>query len=291
MRLIHWLRSALGWGKGLKTLAVRLGMPIEVLQGARIRYSEVRIPKKRGGSRTLLIPSDEMKDIQRRILHRLLAKLRAHPAAMGFERGRSIVDNARPHVGRHVVIKMDVIDFFPATTAERVERYFRRVGWSKRAAALLTQMTTHDGGLPQGAPTSPRLSNLVNFGVDARVARFIARRYGRYTRYADDITISFDKHRYPWRDAKRVRGAVQITARILKAHGYRAHRNKKLKVLYRHRLQRVTGLVVNEKLQLPRATRRWLRAVRHRKATTGQCSLTDAQLAGWAAFERMVRRG
>ncbi len=291
MRILHRLRTALGFGKGLGALATRLGMPVETLQGARIRYTEARIPKRSGGSRQLLIPNDETKAIQRRILMRLLARLRAHPAAMGFESGRSIVDNARPHVGRHVVIKMDVIDFFPATTAERVERYFRRIGWGRKAAALLTQMTTHEGGLPQGAPTSPRLSNLVNHGLDASLAAMVARRHGRYTRYADDITISFEKHRFAGLDAKRVRGTIQMAARKLKGRGYRAHRSKKLKVLYRHRLQRVTGLVVNEKVQLPRATRHWLRAVRHRKATTGQCSLSDAQLAGWTAYERMVLRG
>lgn len=291
MRLLHRIRVVLGWGKGSKTLALRLGLPLEDLLGTRIRYSEVRIPKRSGGSRTLLIPSDELKQIQRRILHRLLARLRSHPSAMGFEPGRSIVDNARPHVGRHVVIKMDVIDFFPSTATERVEAYFRRIGWGNKAAALLTRLTTHDGALPQGAPTSPRLSNLVNYGLDAHLALMVAKRHGRYTRYADDITISFDRHRYPGRDATRVRGTIQLASRALKAHGYRAHRNRKLKVLYRHRLQRVTGLVVYEKLQLPRATRRWLRAVRNRKATTGRCTLSDAQLRGWDAFEQMVQRG
>ncbi len=291
MGMWHRLRASLGWGLGLKTLAVRLGMPIEVLHGARIRYAEVRIPKRRGGTRTLLIPNDETKEIQRRILRRVLAKLRAHPAATGFEKGRSIVDNARPHVGRDVVIKMDVIEFFPATPSSRVESYFRRIGWSKKAAALLTRMTTHDGALPQGAPTSPRLSNLVNVGLDAMLLQMITKRDGFYTRYADDITISFDRHPYGELQGRRVRGTVQKAARILKAHDYVAHRNTKLKILYRHRLQRVTGLVVNDKLQLPRATRRWLRAVRHKKATTGTCSLTDAQLAGWAAFERMVAKG
>ena len=291
MRLLHRIRASLGWGKGSRALAVRLGLPIEILEGARLRYTQARIPKRSGGTRRLLIPNDETKELQRRILHRLLVRLRAHPAATGFERGRSIVDNARPHVGRHVVIKMDVIEFFPSTTVERVEAYFRRIGWNRKAAALLTRVVTHEGALPQGAPTSPRLSNLVNHGLDARLARRVTRRRGNYTRYADDITISFDRHRYPWREAKRVRGTIQYAARLLKAHGYRAHRNKKLKVLYRHRLQRVTGLVVNDKLQLPRATRRRLRAIRHRKATTGTCSLSDAQLQGWAAYEQMVLRG
>src|SRR5262249_33968570 len=152
----------------------------------------------------LLIPEARLKALQRTILHRLLRRLRAHPAAMGFERGQSIVHNAALHVGRKVVIKLDLVDFFPSTRAGRIERYFRRVGWNGEAAALLTRLCTHEGGLPQGAPTSPRLSNLVNWLLDSRIDRFVRRRKGSYTRYADDITISFPKD-YP----RRVRGAIQ----------------------------------------------------------------------------------
>ena len=291
MSLWRRFKAWIGWGLGPAALAERLRAPYEGLAGVRVRYQEARIPKRSGGTRRLWVPSDELKDVQRRILRRLLAKLRAHPAAMGFERGRSIVDNARPHVGRHLIVKMDVVDFFPNTSAARVERYFRRIGWNKRVAAELTRLVTNGGGLPQGAPTSPRLSNLVNHGLDARLAG-LARSFGaRYTRYADDITFSFGDeartHDIGWSARLLIRTA---TAALADA-GYEAHAEKKLCVVRRYRRQQVTGLVVNDKLGLPRSTRRWLRAVRHRKATTGTCTLTDAQLAGWTAFEQMVERG
>lgn len=290
MSLWRRFKAWLGLGLGPAELATRLRSPYEGLQGVRVRYQEARIPKRAGGTRRLAVPSDELKDVQRRILRRLLRGLRAHGAATGFERGRSIVDNARPHVGRRVVVKMDVIDFFPSTDAERVERYFRRIGWRRSVARELTRLVTFEGGLPQGAPTSPRLSNLVNHGLDAQLQGLVQAFAGRYTRYADDITISFGDEPTARELGHRVRLTIRAVARALARHGYRAHAHRKLVILHRYRRQQVTGLVVNDRLQLPRRTRRWLRAVRHRKATTGTCTLTDAQLAGWDAFETMVAR-
>jgi len=215
----------------------------------------------------------------------VLAKLNCHAAAHGFERGRSIVTNARPHARQAVVIRMDIVDFFPATTAERVEKYFRRIGWDAKAAAILTRMTTYDGGLPQGAPTSPRISNLVNVRLDHQLNAWAVYRGGSYTRYADDITFSLTRDYF-----RRVRGIIQYTKRTLKAFGYEMHERQKLSIRRRHTQQLVTGLVVNERVRLPRTTRRWLRAVRHRLETTGDCTLNHRQLQGWTALESMVDR-
>ncbi|MDA1195539.1 MAG: reverse transcriptase family protein [Planctomycetota bacterium] len=288
MGLWRRLKAWLGLGLGPKDLAIRLRCPYEGLVGTRIRYREARIPKRSGGTRRLLVPDDETKAIQRRVLRGLLSALRAHPCATGFERGKSIVDHARPHAGRAVVIHMDVIDFFPSTTAERVERYFRRIGWNRAVARLLTELTTTGGSLPQGAPTSPRLANLVNFGLDAHLHTIAAEQGARYTRYADDITLSLDHGDGPL--GGRVRSLMRHVELALRAHGYRAHETKKRRVMYAHRRQLVTGLVVNEGVRLPRARRRWLRAVHHRHATTGTCTLTDAQRAGWDAYAAMVAR-
>lgn len=282
--LRHWLRAWLGLGLGVAELSRRVGVPEEALVAFAPQYKEVVIPKRRGGGlRRLLVPDASTKALQRRILRRVLGRLRAHECACGFERGRSIVDNARPHVGRAVVVRLDVVDFFPSTTAARVEAYFRRVGWNAASARLLARFTTHDGGLPQGAPTSPRLSNLVNVLLDAQLQRVAGKRHGFYTRYADDIAFSFPKD-YP----KKVRGAIQTARKRLRAFGYRLHGRPKLSVRRRHQRQEVTGLVVNDKVQLPRRTRRFLRAVRHRLATGGQATLTPAQVQGWLAFAWMV---
>jgi len=153
-------------------------------------YTRFTIPKRRGGTRTIKAPNDKLKALQRRILHRLLNPLPMHPAVTGFVRGRSIVDNARPHIGRGVVINLDLADFFPTITAERVTRMFRALGWDADAAAILSRICTSEGHLPQGAPTSPAISNLVCRKLDERLTQLVKRFKGQYTRYADDITIS-----------------------------------------------------------------------------------------------------
>ena len=319
-------RVARGDGLGADELARRLGVSAADLRSAAPTYREVRIPKRRGGERRLHVPDAPTKALQRQVLRRVLGALRAHPAATGFERGKSIVDNARPHVGRAVVIRMDVIDFFPATSAERVVRYFQWIGWDAEAAALLGKLTTWEGGLPQGAPTSPRLSNLVNRYLDVQIANYVAGVGGAYTRYADDITVSLDTDR-----GRRVRDAIQHVRRYLRHYGYRLHTRRKLHVARRHQRQAVTGLVVNgtqapppkakrrtqrrppptvpvagptdataaasttERAvppavpRLPRETRRRIRAMCHRIERGLEPHHGIEHAAGWIAYARMVK--
>lgn len=265
-------------------LARRLDVPEERLRAFTPRYREVRIPKRSGGTRLLHVPDDATKELQRRILRRLLTRLRAHPAAFGFERGRSIAHHAAQHVGRAVVLRFDVVDFFPTTRAGRVERMFLRLGWDRESAALLTRLTTHAGGLPQGAPTSPRLSNLVNSGMDRALRERLGELHGRYTRYADDITVSFPEDWHACVERTKARVKDELGRR-----GYVLHERRKLSVRRQHQRQVVNGLVVNGRVALPRVLRRRLRAVRHHLATGRPATLTPEQLRGWEAFEAMVR--
>ena len=281
----HRKRAKAGKGLGINELARRLGMEVDELKRFDPSYTRTSIPKKRGGQRTLHVPNDKTKQLQRRILRLLLKGLKTHEAATGFEPGKSIAHNAAAHVGQAVVIKMDIKDFFSETADQRVEQYFRRVGWDAECAALLARLVTYKGGLPQGAPTSPRLSNLVNYVLDCQIQRYVERRQGTYTRYADDITVSYPEDR-----PKAVRGTLQTVRRVCRRHGYTVHMRGKLRILRRHQQQRVTGLVVNDKVQLTREKRRWLRAVKHRMETTGKATITEEQLAGWLALERMIEQ-
>ena len=111
-------------GYDVEELARRLGMSVEALRAVRVAYDEFDVPKRSGGTRRISAPSDELKTLQRRILRKLLARLSAHPSATGFERGHSIVTNARHHAGQAVVVRMDLKDFFPSTHAARVREYF-----------------------------------------------------------------------------------------------------------------------------------------------------------------------
>lgn len=203
---------------------------------------------------------------------------------MGFEPGLSIVDNARGHVGKEVILKMDIVDFFPSTSADTVRNYFRKIGWCREAAELLTSLTTWEGGLPQGAPTSPRLSNLVNYKMDARIAGYCATQGATYSRYADDIAIGFLSD-FPG----GVRSAATTVRSIIRDSGYRPN-GRKQKILRQHQQQKVTGLVVNDRVNVPRKIRRKLRAVEHRLNTGGRATMTREQLDGWKALLAMVKK-
>jgi hypothetical protein len=268
---------------GITALAARIGSTVEELRAAQPTYRRVAVPKRSGGTRVLFVPDAATKALQRRLLRSVIGRARVHPAAHGFERGRSIVSNAAPHARRAVVVRMDVIDFFGSTSARRVRRLFRVLGWDAETAELLTRLTTHEGGLPTGAPTSPRLANLVNVLLDARLAGLADALGARYTRYADDLTFSFERD-----DHAALADLLGATRRIARAHGYRLHVERKLQIRRRHHRQTVTGLVVNDRVALPRQRRRWLRAVEHHVYSGQEASLTREQLTGWQAFESMV---
>lgn len=268
----------------LQDLLSRLGMTADELSRCpEPVYRCVQIPKRSGGFRRLEIPDPATLALQRRILRRLLSGLRCHAAAVGFEPGLNIVDAAWPHVGKRVVIRIDIRQFFESTSSERVAEWFRHIGWNAEATAFLVKMVTCNGHLPQGAATSPRLSNLVNARMDAALQSLATRFRGDYTRYADDITLSFNI-----RSGRRLRGIIQIVRRILKQAGYQLH-GRKTRVLRRHQRQQVLGLTVNDKVQLPRQLRRRLRAIRHHAETDRTTTLTPAELQGWTAYELMVQ--
>jgi RNA-directed DNA polymerase len=274
-----------GPGHNLDELARRLGMTPAELKSVQPTYRAFTIPKRSGGARRVLAPSPQLKNLQRRVLRRVLGRLRTHPAAMGFERGRSIVTHAALHAEADTVVRMDIQDFFPSTAAARVHEYFQKIGWNRDAARLLTELCTYQDCLPQGAPTSPRLSNLVNRRLDVRLTA-LARKFGAvYSRYADDLTFSLAEH-----DGVQVERLVKLVRRIANDCGYHVHRRKKLSVRRRHQRQVVTGLVVNDGVALPRETRRRLRAVEHHHKSGRPATLNLCQLEGWRALLNMVRK-
>ncbi len=270
-------------GRGIAVIEALLGLSSKELRGLAGKYREFEVPKRTGGKRKIAAPEPELMRVQRMILRRILRKLTAHDAAMAFEKGRSIVTHAKAHANKAVVVRIDVKDFFGSITAARVNAYFRAVGWEKDAAELLTTLCTHRKSLPQGAPTSPRLANLVSIEMDARLTGLARKRGATYTRYADDITYSFDPD-----DGDAVRQLVGTTKLVLEDYGLQQHMKKKLRIRRKHQQQLVTGLVVNEGVCLPRRKRRWLRAVEHRLATGGKATLTPAQMAGWKAFRMSI---
>lgn len=216
-------------------------------------YRRLEIQKRSGGTRVLREPLPSLKSIQRWILDNILAPLPVHRFAKGFVRGRSIRDNARFHVRQKAVLKLDIRDFFGSISHHRVVALFLSCGYSPEVSVLLARLCTFDDGLPQGAPTSPAISNLICQRVDARIAGYAKSQRVRFTRYADDLTFS---------GALSVGDIISFVEMVLREEGLELN-STKTRLMERHERQEVTGIVVNDTLNAPREVRRELRQVAH----------------------------
>ena len=238
-------------------------------------YGHIKLKKKSGGIRQILAPSERLKYIQRAINEKILAKQKLHLACHGFRKKKSIVTNAKPHIRKKIIINIDLKDFFPSISANRVYGIFKSIGYDDKAARFLTRVCTCHGILPQGAPTSPTLANLTCRLLDRRLTGLARKLKGRYTRYADDITFS---------GKDNIISAISIIRQIIKDEGFTVA-EKKVRIVRKGNRQEVTGLTVNEKVSVPRAIRKKLRAVIHRvgqgkEATWNGRVITPSSLNG-----------
>lgn len=239
-------------------------------------------PLRRGIKvRWIQAPRSILKRIQRDLLDEDLYKLPVTEQAHGFVPGRSIVTNARHHVGRQWVVTLDIKDFFPSITARQVRSVIDGLGWDAECLAAVTTLLTRRDRLPQGAPTSPHVANLVARELDRCLAGRAAERGWVYTRYADDLTFSGDSS---------PDGLVEEVETLLRRHGFRSAK-RKTRVMPRDQRQEVTGLVVNEQVRLPKPQRRRLRAMIHRADCLGTAAAgLDPVLQGHLAFAGFISR-
>jgi RNA-directed DNA polymerase len=229
-------------------------------RNAEVHCQVFRIPKKDGGERLIVAPVGKLRTLQGWILRHILEKARSHEAAQGFVKGRSIVDNATQHVGKQVVVRLDLRDFFPSITFRQVRKIFERLGYPYRVATILGNLCTYRGRLPQGAPTSPALSNLVCWRLDRRLSGLGGYHGFTYTRYADDLVFSSDNKNLP--------KLIPFIRQVLKEEGFELN-EEKVRVMWASQRQVVTGLVVNRHVNLLRERRRLLRAALHRARVKG----------------------
>jgi retron-type reverse transcriptase len=267
-------------------------------------YVRFTVPKRSGGVRQLSAPHESLAEAQRWVLEQVLSRVPTHGAAHGFVPGRSTVTNATPHVGRACVVNADLTDFFPSVTFPRVAGLFRQLGYSPAVATVLGLLCTESPrrtvvyagkpfhvasgprGLPQGACTSPAISNLVSRRMDSRLSGIASKLGWTYTRYADDLTFSGPDGNVGYLLA-RVR-------HIAADEGFRVN-EAKTRVQRPSTAQMVTGIVVNERPGVPRATVRRLRAILHRARTDGLAAQNlenrpdfEAWLRGMVAYVSMV---
>lgn len=205
---------------------------------AKYLYKVYNLPKKSGGFRVIAQPSRELKAVQAWILRNILDKLTSSNCSKGFEIGSSILDNAKPHIGSNYILNIDLKDFFPSIPANKVYSIFSSLGYEKKVCIFLTNFCVYNGFLPQGAPTSPKLANLICSKLDSRIQGYTGPRGLTYTRYADDITISANT-------IKKIINARDFIETIIKNENLCINK-KKTQISGVRKAKKVTGLIVNQ---------------------------------------------
>lgn len=296
-----------------KQLAEVLGLTIGQLRwltfnsdaAESIHYKSFEIPKRSGGKRLIWAPKSKIKEAQRWILHNILELLPVHGSAHGFLPERSILTNARPHVNSKCLIRMDIKDFFPTITFPRVKGIFRNAGYREQIATLLALICTEspreiiklkdktyyvavgERCLPQGAPTSPAISNIISLNMDRRLQGLSKANGWCYTRYADDLSFSFPEgEKSP--EVGYILGAVK---RIVEDECFEIN-VKKTWVSRKGGKQAITGIIVNGKNE-PRVSRelkRKLRAITHnlKQGKDLHEGETIHQIIGYSSYVAMV---
>lgn len=193
--------------------------------------------------RHIVAPSRKLKERQRWILKNILSCVEIKDCVHGFVKGKSIVTNAKCHVAKKEILCLDISDFFPSTKLSKVIDVFKKLGYIDAVAEYLATLCTYNGELPQGAPTSPALSNIIFTTIDEQLMLFAKENDLTYTRYADDLTFSTNSN--------NIEEFIDEIECIINEFGYTLNKNKThiMKDNYR---KMVTGLVVNETVKVPK---------------------------------------
>ncbi len=272
-------------------------------------YKRWTVPKRDGTPRLISAPKPDLKAVQHWIAHEITEHLPVHGAAHGFLVGRSILTNAQVHAGATIIVKMDIRNFYPSVTMRRVKGLLRRAGLGEQIATLMAllctesprqEIVTHGKthyvatgprSLPQGAPTSPSITNALCLRMDARLSGLATKLGARYTRYADDLAFSW--HGDTKADIGNVMNSV---AAIVRAEGFAIH-PKKTRVMRTGSRQQITGLVVNAATddrppaRVARTRVRELRAaIKNRELGRPGKGESLVQLKGLCAFVMMADR-
>ena len=213
-------------------------------------YRKAKLPKKNGGFRNLSVPDEVLKNIQKRISEVLLIHMPISRYAKAYRFGSSTLRNAKHHVGKQVVLKLDILHFFDSIRYSTVkDKVFPEKIYAEPLRILLTMLCYHKDALPQGAPSSPAITNIILYEFDEQIGQWCSEHEISYTRYCDDMTFSgnFD----PAEVIPLVRLELQKMGCLLN--------EQKTRIQHQGQQQIVTGIVVNEKLSIPADYRRKLR--------------------------------
>ncbi|MER9713261.1 retron Ec67 family RNA-directed DNA polymerase/endonuclease [Mesorhizobium sp. M0174] len=280
------------------------------------KYDEFTVPKKSGGDRIIRAPHKTLKAVQKRLAKDLLlieqeleasrVKKRNCILAHGFKKKLSIITNGENHRDQRYVFNADLKDFFPAINFGRVFGFFTKhkdFALKRKVAAVLTQIASFDNQLPQGSPCSPVISNLIASVMDIRLNELARQNHCTYTRYADDITFSTSEQLFPSAIGRRVNGSINLweagpkLVKTIARAGFELN-HAKTRMQYYYSRQDVTGVVVNQKVNIASDYYATVAAMCHHLFMDGSCHVkvngtkrpfSLAKLRGRLAFIHQVR--
>lgn len=252
------------------------------------KYTEFLVKKRLGGTRKISAPNIQLKFIQKRLKTVLQEIYEVKPSVYGFVKGRGILGNAKVHRRKAHVLNLDLNDFFPSIHMGRVSGLFSSQPYNlpDNVAKVLAQICCTYEGLPQGAPTSPIISNMICRKLDAQLQRLAARHKCFYTRYADDITFSTSLTKFPLALASYIDGQLTLGDElnsIIQSNGFQVN-PKKLRLRSYSQRQEVTGLVVNRFPNVNRNFIRQVRAIIHHWQKDRENGLTEQSDAKYRAI-------
>jgi len=235
------------------------------LYSKKSKYQTFNIPKKSGGHRVIQAPNRSLKKIQRLLNHCFQEMYSPYPQTTGFVPKRSVVSNAQHHIGKKYIYNIDLKDFFPRISFLRVWGFLSKVEpfqLDNEVARIIASLCCHEEKLPQGAPTSPTLSNMICMRLDRRFYQLSQKLDFTYTRYADDITISSNENIFSDKFKKRIKEIIgeegfKLNPKKERLHKYNVVENG---ILIREK-QEVTGIIVNEKTNVNRKYIKDIRAI------------------------------
>lgn len=212
-------------------------------------YRHFKITKKNGKNRQIDEPLPDLKYVQHWILINILEKIEISPYAKAYIKNKTLKDNAKFHKKQNIVLTMDIKDFFPSIRIFDVYNIFKGMGYLDNVAWFLANLCCLNKKLPQGAPTSPYLSNIRMIYIDKKIAKYTFHNDIRYTRYADDMTFSGNF---------KPSALIYKISRLIYANGFQIN-SKKTRVAFQNTRQEVTGIVVNHHMQIPKLERKHIR--------------------------------
>lgn len=262
-------------------------MLTDVLRNKKHHYNQLNVKKRNGKIRKLYSPSKVLKYYQKWIAAEVLSEAPIHECCTAYQKGIGLNKNVMPHQNHMYFLCVDIEDFFPSINFKRIFHLFKKLTHDTQMAHTFTELCTLHKMLPQGAVTSPALSNAVNYRLDKRIHGY-AKKHGLvYTRYADDITLSGN-------DMKAIKNAYYTVKRIIESEGYQFNKEK-TRILKPGVKRKVTGLLVNEEqeIRIGREKYRELRSMiytyKNSRAITGvEKEQLFLKIKGWISYLKHV---